>query len=274
MKLLNSIVIENLLGIENYDDKESYYDGYWNLVINNPLIFLPENKIVFWGFEVKLSQNEYDLLKSIISLNSSNYSEMGYTAEKILKKVNYHRNNLQKVKNEATARFIITSKSSMRKKIINSIVETIISTIKWNKFNPFAKGKIEDRYIKEDIDIFCVEFKKDKKFQKQIFKKKFNLTFIFPYLLNFIKYNDLQFSTFVIDDAINQLIISPKGQKHHSKHRYFQTNFYFNVQPDKKNNEESSNKKYNKNKGVRKKPFQYAPRKFKHNSNNFITDSN
>jgi hypothetical protein len=250
---------------EDYDDREKYYqdlerydEGYWSSIIDNPLIFLPENTIIFWGFEVKLSRNEYDLLKSITDLNSSNYSNTGYTAEKILKNVDYRRNNLEKAKNITLKRTIITLKSSIKKKISNKVVEVSISVIKGNKFNPFAKGTNKDKELKGDIEKICNEMLSDKKLRNEILDSELNLTKIFPCLLDFLKTDDSYYSAFNIKKAVNGLIRSAKG--------YFKTDFSFNVQ-------HKSKRKYLPQK-TKKSKFNYAPLKFKPNLYNFVNDVN
>ena len=62
MNKLSCIIINEFPNIGSFEDKEEYYDGYWQLVLNYPLILLPRNKIIFCGFEIELLKNEYDLL--------------------------------------------------------------------------------------------------------------------------------------------------------------------------------------------------------------------
>ena len=77
MDKLSCIIINEFPNIEDFEDKEEYYDGYWQLVSNYPLIMLPKNRIIFWGFEVVIAKNEYDLLKAIIDLNTNSPCEYG-----------------------------------------------------------------------------------------------------------------------------------------------------------------------------------------------------
>lgn len=270
MNWLKSIVIENSSIINDDTYEESYYDRYWKFVIKNKLIFLPENKIIFWGFQIELTQNEYDLLKSIISLNSSNYSEKGYTAEKILKSVNYRRNNLETPKNIAFTRNVITLKSSIKKKILDKVVELSVNLIKENRYNPFVVGTKKDKRIKGNIEKICQDMLNDKKLRDKISRSGLNLVMLLPYLKEFISHYDLYYSSFYLNKAIDELIRPVKSQKHCSKLRYFQTDFYFYALPMPHKSRPMP--KTRDNKKPKSDRLNYAPIKFKYNLCDFVTD--
>jgi hypothetical protein len=271
---------------EDYDDREKYYhdlesyhDAYWSAVIENPLIFLPKNTIIFWGFEVKLSKNEYDMLKSITDLNSSHYSNVGYTAEKILKNVDYRRNNLEKAKNITIQRTIITLKSSIKRKNSDRVVEVVQDIILFNKFNPYIEGKNKDKELKVGVKETTEELEKvrevlnDNDFRKKVLKSELNLVKIHFHLLNFLKCDDLPYSAFNVAKAVDSLIRPAKSQKHHSKHRYFQTDFSLDA-PRRGEVKYLSPKmrKIKKAEKVGKFNFNYASIKRKYNLYNFVND--
>lgn len=81
--------------IDNFEDSEEYYDFYYSIVLEYPLIFLPNHKIIFWGLEVTLLKNEYDLLKEIILLNTHKHQDEGYSEQEIIKSIDYKKNYFQ-----------------------------------------------------------------------------------------------------------------------------------------------------------------------------------
>lgn len=223
MDKLSCIIINEFPNIEDFEDKEEYYDGYWQLVSNYPLIMLPKNRIIFWGFEVVIAKNEYDLLKAIINLNTNSHCEYGFTEEQLIENVDYRQRNSKIDKKEAYQRFITTSMSRIKTKITKAVVEACINRIDVNKYNPFIIGKDSDRRNFTAID----SLKKDKTFASNIMSADINLIKIFPYLLNFVSMYDKYYSSFVLKKVFPSLIRSAKGQKQKALHRYYQTDFIF-----------------------------------------------
>lgn len=226
--ILNAVILKTMPNIEDYDDIEEYYDGYWQIVLENQLIFLPNNHIIFWGFETSISKKQCDLLKSIIELNTKSYSEDGYSEEQIIKNVGYTQENLEKNRLEAYKRFIITSSSIIKRKIKSSIKEACINRISVNRYNPFIKGVEKDKLVeKDDIEQLCSTLRNDSDFMNKILKADLNLVKIFTYLLNFTDSYDKTYSSFHADKALDKLISSVEGQKQKTKHRFFKTEFTF-----------------------------------------------
>ena len=226
MDKLSCIIINEFPNIEDFEDKEEYYDGYWQLVSNYPLIMLPKNRIIFWGFEVVIAKNEYDLLKAIIDLNTNSPCEYGYTEEQLIENVDYRQRNSKIDKKEAYQRFITTSMSRIKTKITKAVVEACFNRIDVNKYNPFIIGKDSDRRNFTAID----SLRKDKTFTSNIMSANLNLIKIFPYLLNFVSMYDKYYSSFVLKKAFTSLICSAKGQKQLALHRHYKTDFIFSTQ--------------------------------------------
>ena len=228
MEKFNSIILDEFPNIEDFENVEDYYDGYWNYVLNYPLIFLPQNRIIFWGFEVKISKNEYDLLKSLIRLNTDKNGI--FTEEEIVKNVGYKRRNGRGNKREAIQRFVITSVSRIKKAIKNALFDACINQIRLNLFNPFEEGLINNKRIKqEDLDMTITRLNKSKNFKKTICSADLNLTKILTYMLNFTNPYDELYSSFVFNTAFDNLIIlqNKKKQKQNSEHNLYKTNFIF-----------------------------------------------
>lgn len=234
--------------IEEFENIEEYYDGYYSRVLECPLIFLPNNKIIFWGLEVTILKNEYDLLKAIIELNTYNPNESGYTEEELLKNIEYHRRFTNKNKRKSYQRFIITSISRIKNALKNKLVRACLDTIITNKYNPFLdEGKEQDHYMKNYISdvckknfsklerqdeyiskctkIFCEHWKCDKNFKHKVCNQDLNLVKVFPYMLNLTSPYKTHYSSFIFEKAFADLIASVKGQKHNSEHRRFQTKY-------------------------------------------------
>lgn len=253
MEKLYSIIIKDPPDISEFEDKEDYYDSYWQLVLNYPLIFLPNNIIVFWGFKVKLLKNEYDLLKTIVELNSEKYSESGYAEDELIENINYHRNNARKNKIEAYQKFISTSTSSIKRKLKEAIVEACIAAIEMYQFNPFVNGAYEEKTIPcalvlidgvyerkllskegkaKDLSLkeYCKNLKNRKKLKKTILQSSLNLIKVFPQLLNFTTPctpDNICYKSLIPLEALQKLIKQSNFQENDSKHKYYKTDYIF-----------------------------------------------
>lgn len=102
MKKYHAIILDDFPKQEYFDDIEDFYDCYYEKILSYPLIMLPKNKIIFWGFEVTILKKEYELLKSIIDLNTKQPKKLEYTEEQIIKQVAYCQNNLKIPKKRRT----------------------------------------------------------------------------------------------------------------------------------------------------------------------------
>ncbi len=261
MNKLSCIIINEFPNIGSFEDKEEYYDGYWQLVLNYPLILLPRNKIIFWGFEIELLKNEYDLLKSIIKLNTDISSELGYSEEQLIESINYKRRSLKTSKLHASQRFITTSMSRIKKQISKAVVQACINRIEVNKYNPFIKGNGADKRNFTDID----DLRNDKTFLTSVMTANINLIKIFTYMSNFVSMYDNYYSSFVLKEALTSLICSVKGQKQYSLHRYYKTDFVFSDEKFSRNYKQTPRKR------CKDKKFFYAKTTpTKHNLYNFI----
>lgn len=238
--------------IDNFDDSEEYYNGYYSIVLKYPLIFLPDNKIIFWGLEVKLLKNEYDLLKEIILLNTYKYQDEGYSEQEIIRNINYKKTTFKGNRTKSYQRFIITSMSRIKNVLKKKLVRVCLDKIIANKYNPFIEGKEhehfmknyiinvcnkkiskldrQDLYIEKCTRIICKYLEKDKSFEKVVLGANLNLVKIFSYMLNFTKPYNTMYSSFVFNNAFKDLIAPVKNQKHNSKHRRFTTNFVFSTE--------------------------------------------
>ena len=136
---MKCVIFEEIPDIHSFDDEELYHDMYWQQILKYQLVFISQNTIIFWGFKVKLSINEYDLLKSVISLKSKINSADGYTETQIIKPINYHRVNTDKPKIKSFQRFIINRASSLKSKITNANYEKILERISKNLWKNFVK---------------------------------------------------------------------------------------------------------------------------------------
>lgn len=226
MKTLHAIVLDKITIPTDSDELESFYDWYWQIVLDYPLIFLPENKIIFWGFEVKLLKNEYDLLKSIIKLNTENYSTNRFTEEEIIVNIDYKRVNSEQDKLKSYQRFITTSISKIKRALLDECTNCCINRIGFNLYNPFIEDKVDKKVITADKIPTNNE-----SFRKKVLVADINLTKIFTHMLNFTSAYDDNYSSFILKNAIASLISSPKGQKQHSEHRIYATEFVFNNTP-------------------------------------------
>lgn len=223
MKTLNCIIHNKVSNINEFVCEEAYYDAYWQMVLDYPLIILPKNKIIFWGFDVTLSKNEYDLLKTIINLNTNNFCEQGYTEEQLVENIDYRQRNCKIDKSVARQHFISTSISRIKKQILNSVVDACINMIELHQYNPFIKGKEENKQNFTQID----SIKDDKKFKKQVASANINLVKIFPHMSNLTCMYDKYYSSFVFKNAFPFLISINKTRQNKSSHKLFKTNFIF-----------------------------------------------
>lgn len=268
MKAFKSIILTETLDPKNFNTELDYDDTYWDLVLNYPLIFLPNNKIIFWGFEVKILKNEYELLKSLITLNTNNKNNQGFTEDEIIVSVDYKRRDINRNKEKSIQRFITTSISHIKKQLKRAIVESCINQIRFNKFNPFKEcQKIIDKEISDkDLDTELKTPKKYKALEKMILQSDLNLTKILTHLQNLTNVYDEYYSSFIFTKEFKNLICSKEGQKQKSKHRLYKTSFVFcteNFQRDYKNNPR---------KRCKDKRFQYAKYNYrtKYNTKNFV----
>ncbi len=129
MESLKSVFIENWPNLEickNHEDYEDASDFRCQSILNYPLIFTSNNKIIFWGFEVELAKNEYDLLKNLVYLHTNNLDKLGFLAEEILKDVKCDREN------KSLNRIVTELKSEIKCRIEKEIACHIIRTIKSN----------------------------------------------------------------------------------------------------------------------------------------------
>lgn len=266
MQTFNSIILKEIPNISNFENKEEYYDRYWGIVLDYPLIFLPNNKLIFWGLEITVLKNEYNLLKSIIMLNTNNRNNNGFTEDEIIKTVDYRISNCRNNKAKAIQRFITTSKARIKKQLKKALVEACLNKIRMTKFNPFKVGEIKDKWIKsEELDI---EIEKLKNNETLIIKSNLNLVKIFTHMLNLTSVYDKYYSSFVFTNAFENLIYYPKGQKHKSEHRLYKTSFIFCNEKFQRNN------KTNPRKRCKDKLFQYAKTTMtKFNFDNFVNYS-
>ena len=260
MQELKAIIFKQVPDVSTYEDSDIYYDEYWQQILKYQLIFFPNNIIIFWGFKVQLSKNEYDLLKSIIKLQSSTDSDHGYTENQIVKPINYHRVNTNKPKNEAFNRFIINRTSTIKEKISNKIYAEILERIAQEKYNPFL---YKDKKIKDGN---VQNLHEDKKFMTKVMNSSLNLIYFHKELLGYLEYNLLPYADFVPFKAIRGLIYPLKGQKHGAAHRKYKTNY--KIESKIKITEK---KTYRPDKGKKKKlTFNYAPIKTKFNVDNYV----
>ncbi len=277
MNKLKSIILDKLPSIETEKDEKDFYDIYWQFILEYQLIFLPNYTIIFWGFKVKLSPNEYDLLKSIIGLYSKNECETGYTETQIIKPINYHRVNTSKSPLKSFQRFIITNTSSIKKKISIAILNRIIEQIKYQKYNPFNSSQKDITHF--NIEEYCNKLQNKKSFSTKVMASSLNLVYFYSELMGYVKHNSLPYSDFCPLKAIRKLIYPVKGQKHNSKHRNYTTDYTFNSVIDKK----IRKRKVRSDKGIKKswlkatdnkvkleKWFNYAPVKIKYNVQNYV----
>lgn len=238
--------------IDNFEDSEEYYDFYYSIVLEYPLIFLPNDKIIFWGLEVTLLKNEYNLLKELILLNTHKHQDEGYSEQEIIKSIDYKKTTFNGNKIKSYQRFIITSKSRIKKVLKKRLVRACLDKIIVNKYNPFIEGKEHEHYMKNYIvnecnkkipkldrqdlyiekctRIICKHLENDKRFEKIVLNANLNLVKIFSYMLNFTKPYNTLYSSFVFNKAFKDLIAPAKNQKHYSKHRRFTTNFIFSTE--------------------------------------------
>ena len=231
MSNLRAHIIDNFPNIEDFEDKEEYYDGYWQLVLDYPLIFLPNNKIIFWGFEVKILKNEYDMLKSIIKLNSETSTAKGFTEEQIIENIYYKRVNSRVDKLKSYQNFIKTSKSRIKKQLTDECVNCCINCITFNLFNPFINDKVAKKFItRKNIPT------NDKTFRDKVLNANINLTKIFTYMLNFTTPYDENYSSFLLKNALDSLLYISEYQEPNSKHKFYKTEFIFNDIPFVRNN--------------------------------------
>ncbi len=226
MKTLHAFVLDKITIPTDSDELESFYDWYWQLVLDYPLIFLPENKIIFWGFEVKLLKNEYDLLKSIIKLNTETSMTNEFTEEQIVESIDYKRINSSIEKLKSYQRFITTSMSNIKRVLLNECTTCCINRIEFNLYNPFIEDKVAGKVI--TLDKVPTN---NKSFREKVLVTDINLTKIFTHMLNFTSAYDDNYSSFILKNALTSLISSPKGQKHNSEHRFYTTEFVFNDTP-------------------------------------------
>ena len=260
MENLKCVIFEEIPDINSFDDEELFYDMYWQQILKYQLIFIPQNTIIFWGFKVKLSKNEYDLLKSVISLKSKTNSADGYTETQIIKPINYHRVNTDKPKNKSFQRFIINRASSLKSKITNAIFEKVLERIRNDNFNPFFHNGQKRTVV--DIDVL----RQDVKFKTKVIKSKLNLVYFHSELMGYINRNALPYADFQITKAIRSLIYPVQGQKHGSLHRRFNTDYSFNIEK-----KIFVKKKYRADKGKkRKKLFNVVTHKPKFNCKNYV----
>lgn len=261
MNKLSCIIMNKFPDIETFEDPEEYYDGYWQLVLDYPLIMIPENRIIFWGFDVQILKNEYDLLKSIINLNTNIPNEQGYNEEELTESINYRRRNFKVSKISASQRFITTSMSRIKSTIIQTATESCINRIEVNRYNPFIEGKESDKRKFTNIN----SLKMDRDFSKKVVSANLNLVKIFTHMSNFVSMYDKHYSSFILNKALNSLIYSASGQKQNSLHRYYKTDYIF------------SNEKFSRDYSPRQR-LRYRDEKFsyskvtptKHNLYNFI----
>lgn len=249
MPTYKSIELTNFPNINDFENFEEYFDVYYSIVLEYPLIFIPKNKIIFWGIEVEILKKEYDLLKEIIKLSTYNQKKAGYTEEELIQNINYKRTTSKYTRIEAYRRFIITSTSRIKKALQKKLVRICLDTIIANKYNPFIKGKIQekdmrhyfvnvckkqipkidrqDKYIMRCTRLICKYLEKDKDFEKRVLSADLNLIKIFYPMLNFTKPYNTTYASFVFNNAFSSLMSSVKNQRQKSKHRRFKTDFIF-----------------------------------------------
>lgn len=227
MKKYHTIILDNFPKEEDFDDIEDFYDCYYKKILSYPLIMLPKNKIIFWGFEVTILRKEYELLKAIINLNTNHPSEFGYTEEQIMEHVPYCQNNLKIQKKMAYQQFIKTSVSRIKREIRKKIVDCCVNRIEFNKFNPLIKGKLDDKKIHGETK----DCRKDSIFVKELLNADINLTKIFTQMLNLTSPYNPYYSSFIPNIALQKLLYSPKGQQHNSPNRMYSTCYVFNSAP-------------------------------------------
>lgn len=226
MKKYHAIILDDFPKQEYFDDIEDFYDCYYEKILSYPLIMLPKNKIIFWGFEVTILKKEYELLKSIIDLNTKQPKKLEYTEEQIIKQVAYCQNNLKIPKKKAYQQFIKTSNSRIKRAIREKIVDCCVNRIEFNKFNPLVKGKLDDKKILGETK----DYRKDPIFIKELLNSNINLTKIFTQMLNFTSPYNSYYSSFIPNTALHDLFYSPKGQQH-NVHRMYRTCYIFNTEP-------------------------------------------
>lgn len=213
MESLKSVFIENWPKIEDCKNSKDYEDASdfrCQAILSYPLIFTPNNKIIFWGFEVELAKNGYDLLNNLVYLHTNNLEKLGFSAEEILKNVNCDREN------KPLNRIITELKSEIKCRIGNEIACHIIRTIKGNEYNPFNKDKDKPNHEKN----LEVEF-----IRKTIKKRYLNLVKLFPILRDYINFDDYHFSKFVFETEFENLISDNKSEENGKKCTYYKT-FY------------------------------------------------
>lgn len=236
MEKIKAVICNINYDINNLEpDNIGHYD-FWQMVLNYPLIFLPENKIVFYGFNVKLLKNEYNLLKSIISLNS-NSNNNDFSEEQIVEPINYKRVNTSIEKSYSYKRFIITTSSSIKRKIKEEIITACINCIRFYQYDPVDKIyecnkriKLKSNNLDEqlnELNTYVNRLAKNNKFKKTILNKDLNLVKIIIPLQEYTDPYHQTYSSFIPNVSLQNLISMSKGQKQYSEHRYFRTSFVF-----------------------------------------------
>ena len=261
MSYLKSIIVDRYYDINTYGSSEDFCDEYYSLILQYPLIFMPDNKIIFWGFEISLLANEYDLLRTIVELNTQKKGGQ-FTEEEILSHINYHKCNSNNDKLYSFRRFIITSKSRIKKEITKAVVQLCTHKIYINKYNPFIEGNNEDRFLKNFIinvckksyltakiperkvlhkhrylsrcvKIICRNLQQEKDFRKIVQNADLNLVKLHTNLLYYTDPYKGLYTTFILNRAIESLISSVKKPKANTSNSYYKTDYIFLTEENK-----------------------------------------
>lgn len=255
MPNLKSIIVDRYLDIDSFGCMEGFCDKYYQLILQYPLIFMPDNRIIFWGFEISLLKNEYNLLRTIIELNTKN-PEGKFTEEEIISNINYKKCNSNNDKIYSFRRFIITSKSRIKKEITNAVIKLCIHKIYVYKYNPFIEGDNKDRFLVNYITnvckksyltakvperkalykhkylarctkIICQNLQKDKNFRRIVQGANLNLVKLHTNLLYYTNPFKGAYTTFILNNAIDDLLSPVNNQKHGATNRLYITNYIF-----------------------------------------------
>ena len=92
----------------------------------------------------------------------NNKNNQGFTEDEIIETVNYKRRKCRKERRKSVQKFITTSKSRIKNKLIKAVLDACIDVMRLNKFNPFKEvSKIEaiDIDYPEDFDIANAVYK-------------------------------------------------------------------------------------------------------------------